>query len=194
MTPISNLVIYIISSLYTQIKTSKICIQTLLLLQQNKNSKDISVAFKLSEMGKWKWRTVFVKAYSSDISRVFLGRPIHTLNPWRHHHGWCWAGILFQHCASKCFLCKTFSKLCKFRLQNALPCGWFLKNSLFINKICMSINLWELQSDLSCKDATSSAEGITQSRVNYLRHLIAWSRLEKKSRKSEPFHDPLCFK
>ena len=151
MAPISNLVIYIISSLYTQIKTSKICIQTLLLLQQNKNSKDISVAFKLSEMGKWKWRTVFVKAYSSDISRVFLGRPIHTLNPWRHHHGWCWAGILFQHCASKCFLCKTFSKLCKFRLQNALPCGWFLKNSyihkqnLYVYKLVRAPKWSELQ-------------------------------------------------
>lgn len=26
----------------------------------------------------------------SDISRVFLGRLIHILNPQRCHHGWCW--------------------------------------------------------------------------------------------------------
>ena len=55
--------------------------QTLLLLQKNKNSKDISVAFKLSEMGKWKWQTVFLTTYFSDVARVFLGRPIHTLKP-----------------------------------------------------------------------------------------------------------------
>ena len=35
----------------------------------------------------------------------------------------------------------------------------------------MAINLWELRSDLSWKDAVSSTEGITGSSVNYLHRI-----------------------
>ena len=44
----------------------------------------------------------------------------------------------------------------------------------------MAINLWELKSNLSLKDAASSTEGIPQSSVNYLCKI-----------KSEHLHDLL---
>ena len=44
----------------------------------------------------------------------------------------------------------------------------------------------------SWKDAASSIEGITQSNVTYLHHIITWSRfIKKSSRKSKDFHDLL---
>ena len=43
------------------------------------------------------------------------------------------------------------------------------------------MNFWELQSDLSWKDAASSIEEITQNIVNYL-----------PRRKSEHLHDVIC--
>ena len=56
----------------------------------------------------------------------------------------------------------------------------------------MAINMWELQSNLSWKDAASSTKGTPQSSVNYLCHLMTWIRFVKKSRrKSEHFHDLL---
>ena len=63
------------------------------------------------------------------------------------------------------FLCQLFSKL--------LSSSWMIFKELkifniFINKFCMAINLCELQSDLSWKDAAGSTEGITRSSVNYL--------------------------
>ena len=66
------------------------------------------------------------------------------------------------------FLCKIFSKLLKLALWKTLFCGWFLKNHIFKWKICMAISLWDLWSDLSLKDASSSTDGITQNSVNYL--------------------------
>ena len=44
----------------------------------------------------------------------------------------------------------------------------------------MIINVSELQSDMTCKDAAKSTKGITQSIVNYLRHLMTWGRFVKK--------------
>ena len=32
------------------------------------------------------------KGLSQWCIQSFLGRPVHTLNPWRHHHDWSWAG------------------------------------------------------------------------------------------------------
>ena len=44
----------------------------------------------------------------------------------------------------------------------------------------------------SWKDVASSTEGMTQSNVNYLHHIITWSRfIKKSSRKSKDFHDLL---
>ena len=34
----------------------------------------------------------------SDMSRVFLDRPIHKSNPWKHHHGWCQVGTFSKQC------------------------------------------------------------------------------------------------
>ena len=89
------------------------------------------------------------------------------------------------------FLCQLFSKL--------FSSSWMIFKELmifdiFINKFCMAINLCELQSDLNWKDAASSTEGITRSSVNYLCHLMTWSKFVKKSRKSEHFHELLCRK
>ena len=36
-----------------------------------------------------KWMFCIFLDTCSNVSRIFLGRPIHTLNPWRCHHGWC---------------------------------------------------------------------------------------------------------
>ena len=46
----------------------------------------------------------------------------------------------------------------------------------------MAINLRELQSDLSWKDAASSTEGITPNSINYLCHLMNGNRLVKNSK------------
>ena len=59
-------------------------------------------------------------------------------------------------------------------------------------KIRVATNLWELWTDLSWKDAAISKERITQSSLNYLRHLMNGSRLVKKSRReSEHLRDLL---
>ena len=85
------------------------------------------------------------------------------------------------------FLSTLFSKLF-FLLTDD-----FQRIHIFINKICMAINLWELWSALTLKDAASSAGEITQGSVNSLHHLMTWSRFLKKSRKRcEHFHDLLC--
>ena len=94
-----------------------------------------------------------VCSVGSDISRVFLGRMEHTLNPWRCNHGW--------HLAEKCskfvppdtlkihslplsvlrFLCKTFSILLKLSLWKTLFCRWFFKNSYIQIKNLYDYNL-----------------------------------------------------
>ena len=109
---------------------------------------------------------------TSDVSRVFLGRPIHISNPRRHQHGW--------HQAEKCsifvlpntpkinslapyvlrFFCKTFSKFLQLSLRKTLF-------RAYLNNF-MAIRLCELRSDLSLKGAVSSTERITGSSVNYL--------------------------
>ena len=49
----------------------------------------------------------------------------------------------------------------------------FFKNVMIKWKICMAVNLWELRSDLSWKDAASSTEGMTSSAENLL-HLTSF--------------------
>ena len=68
-----------------------------------------------------------------NISRDFLGRPLHTLNPQRRHHGWCQPGKFSKFVPQRAlkmhsqglsvlrFFCKTLSKLLKFTLRNTLP-------------------------------------------------------------------------
>ena len=81
------------------------------------------------------------------------------------------------------FLCKSFSKLLKFTLRSTLLWGQFMFNThysyslwkvIFKKKICMAMNLWELQSNLSWIDAASSAEGIIWSSVNYFWMGAGW--------------------
>ena len=117
----------------------------------------------------------------SDVSRVFLGRPVHTSNARSRQDGWRWAECfsklvppetLKKHSLALStlkFLCKTFPKLLKLSLQKTLFRGWFLKNSYIRINILYGYKLWELRSGLSLKDAVSSTDEITQSSVNYLR-------------------------
>ena len=76
----------------------------------------------------------------SEVSRVFLGRLEHTLNPWQLHHvlhqaekfKFVTPNALKMHSLALSvlrFLCKTFSKLIKFTLRNTLLCGWLFKKS-----------------------------------------------------------------
>ena len=63
----------------------------------------------------------------------------------------------FYWCAFKTvlrLLCKRLSKLIKLTLLKTLFRGWFLKLSYIQINICMTVSLWELQSDLSLKDAS----------------------------------------
>ena len=100
---------------------------------------------------KWKrpaywslWYTVFCfnplnGNPTSDLSRVFLGRPIYTSNVERRRQGWRQADkclkIVPPHTLKVHslpvsvlrFLCKTFSKLRKLTLRKICFCGWFLK-------------------------------------------------------------------
>ena len=114
---------------------------------------------------------------TSNVCRVFLVRPAHTLNPWRCQHDWRRWAVNFSkfvlpdalkiHSLALFvlrFLCKTFPKLFKSTLRDTLLRGWFS----YIKKIknCMVINLWELQSNLGWEDAASGTEGITQSSTN----------------------------
>ena len=57
----------------------------------------------------------------------------------------------------------------------------------------MAINLWELQNDLSWKSAASSKEGITQSEVNYLGHLMNESRFVKKNQEGKASICVICY-
>ena len=70
----------------------------------------------------------FVKGYS-DVFIVFLGRQVHILNPLRCHNGWRQTDKFSKFAPPDTiktqsldmpvfhFLCKTFSKLLKLRLQ-----------------------------------------------------------------------------
>ena len=69
------------------------------------------------------------------------------------------------------FLCKAFSKLLKLTLLKIVSHGWFLKISYIQINICITVSLWELQSDLSLKDASSSTEWITWSSVILCRQM-----------------------
>ena len=64
-------------------------------------------------------------------------------------------------------LSKTISKLLKCTLWNTFLPGWFSKNPYIQIKYCMAITFWELQSDLSWKDAADGRKGITRSSVNF---------------------------
>ena len=73
----------------------------------------------------------------SDVSRVFLVRPVGTSNPRRWYHGWCEVSkfskfvspgtlkMLSLALSVLRFLCQKFCKLVKFSLRNTLLCGWF---------------------------------------------------------------------
>ena len=77
------------------------------------------------------------------VHRVVLGRPVHTLNTGRHHHGWHRADkfskfvppdTLKKHSLAHSvlrILCKRFSKLLKLTLQKTLFRGWFIKIHVF---------------------------------------------------------------
>ena len=98
----------------------------------------------------------------SDVYRVFLGRPVHTSNPRRWHHGWRRVEKFSKFVPPETvkirslalsflrFLCKSFFKLLKLSLRK--------KIKIFKQKICMAISLWGLQSNLTLKDAVSNTE------------------------------------
>ena len=98
----------------------------------------------------------------NEWSRVCLSRGVHTSNPQRRHHSWCrvetfvLSDALKMHSLALCvvrFLSKLFSKLFILLMDD------FQRIHIFINKICMAINLW---SALRWRDTASSTEGITQ--------------------------------
>ena len=103
---------------------------------------------------------------SVTYPEVFMGRPVCTSNPRKYLPP---DAIKMYSLALPVlrFLCKTFCKLPKFTLRNILLRAWFSKNSYIQINICVAINMWELGSDLSWKDAASSTEGITRTSVNY---------------------------
>ena len=93
----------------------------------------------------WRWfvginYSLSLYIYVSDVSRVFLVRPVHTLKQGRCHHGWCREEIFSKFMPPDAlkihypalsvlrFPCKTLSKTIKFTLQNTPLWGWFLKN------------------------------------------------------------------
>ena len=133
------------------------------------------------KFGRSMMRSWMLKINVSDVSRVLLGRLVHTSTPWRSHHDWHWAGncskfvpqeTLKVHSLTLSVLrlfVRPFPNCLSFYYETLR--GWFLKNSYIWIK-----NLWELQSNLSWKDVANSTEGITQSNVNYLRHLMNESR------------------
>ena len=110
-----------------------------------------------------------------DVFRVFLGIPVHTSNPRRHHHGWpekflkfVPPDILRKHFLALSvtrFFYKAFSKLLELSLRKTLFCGWFLKRFIYSNNK-ITVSLWELRSDLSLQYAANSTKWITRSKVN----------------------------
>ena len=101
----------------------------------------------------------------NEWSRVCLSRGVHTSNPQGRHHSWCrvetfvLSDALKMHSLALCvvrFLSKLFSKLFILLMDD------FQRIHIFINKICMAINLWELWSALRSRDTASSTERITQ--------------------------------
>ena len=80
-----------------------------------------------------------------------------------------------------------------FFFVNYFPHGSFLKNSYIHKQMLHGYKpVRAAKQSESWKDAASSIEGITQSTVNYLHHIITWSRfIKKSSRKSKDFHDLL---
>ena len=85
-----------------------------------------------------------------EYPEFFRGRPIHTSNSQKGHHGWRWAGKFLKFVPSDAlkmhslalyvlkFVCKAFSKLLKFTLWYTRGCGWILKKSYI-----QIINLYE---------------------------------------------------
>ena len=82
------------------------------------------------------WSIVVTQSLQSLMQSVmylelFLGRPVHTSNPQRHHHDWCQAEKFSKFAPSDTlnmhswqsvfrFPCKTFSKLLKLTLRKTL--------------------------------------------------------------------------
>ena len=94
-----------------------------------------------SHLGSW-WHH---KPYS-EVSRVFLDRPVLTLKPWRCHHGWHWVGkfpkfvppdtlkMYYLDLSVLRFPCKTFSKLPSLRYKTH-PSLWIIfKKFIYSNK------------------------------------------------------------
>ena len=83
----------------------------------------------------------------SDVSRVFLGRPVHTQNPQRCHDGWC-RGIKLSKSVPPHvlkmqslalfvlrFLCKKFSKLLQFCYITKHSSSWItFQKVIYSNK------------------------------------------------------------
>ena len=94
---------------------------------------------------------------------------------------WCSKNILSWPCLLLVFFVNYF------------PHGSFLKNSYIHKQVLHGYKpVRAAKRSESWKDVASSTEGITQSNVNYLHHIITWSRfIKKSSRKSKDFHDLL---
>ena len=146
-------------------------------LEETFHCQKIVVMLKNKRQKRKQKNHVTQEAYSepyNDVSRVFLGRLIHTLNPGKRHHDWhsgknvsklVLADALKLHPLALFalrFFCKTFPK---FTLSDALQ--WDdvskFKNS---KEIWTAITLWDHQSKPGWKYTASSTEGIIQRRRN----------------------------
>ena len=112
------------------------------LLKLTRSEGFLAVNFKLPYKKK-----LFYFVVSVTYPEFFLGRPVHTSNPWRLHHGWCRACTFSKlvprnnqkmHSLAlsvRRFLCKMFFKLRKFTLQNTLRPGYAPECSIFLWKL-----------------------------------------------------------
>ena len=92
-------------------------------------------------------------AFSSDVSRVFLGRPVHITNPQRNQHGWRQAekfaivvlpNTLKMHSLAPyvlIFFVKHFQNCLNFPYEKLFSAHDFLKIYIFKQNICMAIRL-----------------------------------------------------
>ena len=120
---------------------------------------------------------------SRNLSRIFLGRPIHTLNPQRSRHGWRLVGRFLkfvppdaQYCLAffvLWFPYKTLYKLLSLHFKT--PSSW-----ITVKKFRESNKTNYVTWNLNWKDVASSIEGITWSSVNYLGYLMNGTTFVKK--------------
>ena len=111
-------------------------------------------------------------------SEMFWGRRIHTLNSRRWHHGWRQVEKVskfvppdtlmhFLVLSVLRFLRQILFKLLKLSLEKIILCGRFLKNSYIQIKNLHGYKL--VGAEKWSKYAASSADGITQSSINFFR-------------------------